>query len=426
MQVTDRIDTDVIKAVQSTAERSPFYKELFGNDDLHKLLGLPQGLSQLPFTTKQDLAERNEDFLAVPQNEVFDIVTTSGTTGNPVSFYLTRSDLDRLARNECQSLTIAGANASDRFQLMTTMNKQFMAGLAYYEGIKKLGAGILRVGPGSIKNQWDNILKHKPTYLIAIPSFIPALIHEADARGIDYRNSSVRGIICIGEPIRTEQLENNALCNAILSAWDVKLYSTYASTEMATAYTECEFGKGCHEQTDLIYTEVVDENGVRVKNGEVGEVVITTIGVEAMPLVRYKTGDLCPVFYDTCDCGRGSLRLGPVVGRKDHRIKLKGTTIYPRAIQMILAEAKVWPYNIIIGLNADGTDSVTILCSEQTSETKLYALFDKSLSVKPEVRKVSIQAINKVLNWKSSRKPRLVIDIRNDDEAKGLIGSLFG
>lgn len=423
MQITTEILPKLKAALDYAQQASPFYRELF--ERLEKNGPWDEELfARIPFTTKQDLAASNDDFLAVADDRVFDIATTSGTTGNPVSFYLSAKDIERLARNEAQSLAIAGATSSDRFQLMTTMNKQFMAGLAYYEGIKKLGAGILRIGPGSIRSQWENILRHKPTYLIAIPSFIPALIREAESLNIDYQNSSVQGIICIGEPIRDENLRPNALHERITEAWDVNLYSTYASTEMSTAYTECEAGAGCHEQSDLIYTEVVDDEGKAVANGEMGEVVITTLGVEAMPLVRYKTGDLCKVYYDPCDCGRASLRLGPVLGRKDHRIKLKGTTIYPRAIQLFLAEERVWPYSIIIGSNAEGNDTVTVLCTDRVNIESLKTSIQNALSVTPEFRTVSGEAINKVLNWKSSRKPKLVIDTRKNDEARGFIEGL--
>ena len=422
MQVKTEIKRSLATAVQYAANHSPYYKKLLGELAINDF-GL-EDFQKVPFTTKSQLAEANEDFLAISQQEVFDIATTSGTTGNAVSFYLSLKDMERLATNEAQSLELTGATSDDRFQLMTTMNKQFMAGLAYYEGIKKLGAGILRVGPGSIKNQWETIIKHQPTYLIAIPSFVPMLIREAEKMGIDYQNSSVKSIVCIGEPIREAHLGPNALHKRISEKWKVNLYSTYASTEMGTAYTECLHQKGCHEQSDLIYTEVIDEEGNPVSNGETGEVVITPLGVEAMPLIRYKTGDLCKVFYDPCTYGKTSLRLGPVTGRKDHRIKFKGTTIYPRTIQLFLAQERVWPYSIILGSNEEGNDTITILCTDRSNPEMLKEAMQNELSVTPEIRTVSIDALNKVLNWKSSRKPKLVVDIRNNNEAKGFIESL--
>jgi phenylacetate-CoA ligase len=422
MQIATKISQALIDAVKYASQHSPYYREKLGEVNFDQF-GIDE-FQKIAFTTKDDLAANNESFRSIKQQQVFDIVTTSGTTGNPVSFYLSLNDMDRLADNEARSLALTGATSNDRFQLMTTMNKQFMAGLAYYEGIKKLGGGILRVGPGSIKNQWDTILQHKPTYLIAIPSFVPLLINEAEKMGIDYQNCSVKSIVCIGEPIRDPELNPNALHLRISKKWDVNLYSTYASTEMATAYTECTEHKGCHELSDLIYTEVLDDQGNPVANTESGEVVITPLGVEAMPLIRYKTGDICKVFYDKCSCGNPSLRLGPITGRKDHRIKYKGTTIYPRTIQLFLAQQEVWPYSIIIDSNEEGNDNVTILCTNRVDPDELKEAMQNALSVSPEIRLISNEAIVKVLNWKSSRKPKLVVDIRNNQEAKGFIGSL--
>ena len=156
----------------------------------------------LPFTEKDDLARDNEAFLAVPMRDVRDIVTTSGTLGNPVSYYLTAPDLQRLAQNEAGSYRIAGCTADDTFQLLTTIDKRFMAGLAYFLGVQELGGRIIRSGPGALQMQWESILKFKPTVLIAVPSFIPRLIRYGKEQGIDINATSVRRIMCIGEPVR--------------------------------------------------------------------------------------------------------------------------------------------------------------------------------------------------------------------------------
>ena len=149
----------------------------------------------------------------------------------------------------------------DIYQLMTTIDKRFMAGLAYQLGISKMGAGIVRTGPGAPFLQWESIQRFSPTILIAIPSFIPKLIDYAIEHNIDYKNSSIKSIVCIGEPIRNEDFTPSELGKRILSQWDVKLYSTYASTEMGAAFTECSEGTGGHLNPELLVLEVVDENG---------------------------------------------------------------------------------------------------------------------------------------------------------------------
>ena len=176
---------------------------------------------------------------------------------------------------------------------MLTLDRQFMAGMAYYTGIRKLGAGIIRVGPGVPSLQWETIFRLKPTVLVAVPSFILKMLQYAADHGIDPAASSVKKAICIGENIRQNDFSLNILGNKIISSWNIQLISTYASTEMQTAFTECESGCGGHLQPDLLIVELLDDQDQPVPPGEAGEVTITTLGVEAMPLLRYKTGDLC-------------------------------------------------------------------------------------------------------------------------------------
>jgi phenylacetate-CoA ligase len=193
---------------------------------------------------------------------------------------------------------------------------------------------------------------------------------------------------------------------------------------MSTAYTECSAQNGCHEQSELIYTEVVDEDGNPVQEGESGEVVITTLGVEGMPLIRYKTGDICRVFREVCTCKRPSLRLGPVIGRKDHRIKYKGTTLYPRAIQNFLSQENVWPYVIAINADDQGNDLIELICSTNTDTSKLLDSFQNNFSVTPQIKEVAIDKINRLIYGKNLRKPQLVIDTRSSEQAKNIVSGL--
>ncbi len=211
--------------------------------------------------------------------------------------------------NEYNSFVCAGSKQEDVFQLMLTLDRQFMAGMAYHSGIRKLGAGIIRVGPGVPSLQLETIFRLKPTVLVAVPSFILKLIQYAADHKLDLSGSSVKKAICIGENIRMPDFSLNVLGKKITENWDLKLYSTYASTEMQTAFTECEAGMGGHHQPELVIVELLDAQGLPVKKGEAGEVTISTLGVEAMPLLRYKTGDLCIAHEESCVCGRHTMRL---------------------------------------------------------------------------------------------------------------------
>jgi len=401
--------------IQYVSENSTFYKKML------KEKGVSVGdiisdsdLAKLPFTTKDDLAQFNDDFLCVAKNQVADFVTTSGTLSDPVTFYLTQKDLDRLATNEASSLKCAGGSSDDIYQLMTTIDKRFMAGLAYNLGINKLGAGIVRVGPGAPYLQWESIIRFSPTVLIAIPSFIPKMLDYALANSIDFKNTSVKSIICIGEPIRNEDFTYNELGKRITSQWNVNLYSTYASTEMGAAFTECTAGNGGHLNPELLVLEVVDDAGSLVENGALGEVVITTLGVEGMPLIRYKTGDLCHVHFDACGCGRKTTRLGPVVGRKQQMIKFKGTTIFPPAIFDVLDMMEEISLNQVeISKCEFGNDIITILLTEELDSPifrkRISSLFKSKLRVTPNFRFITKTILTQQIFKEDKRKPEKLI-----------------
>lgn len=423
----ERASSEAIKNLQEAKlkemlhylnENSPFYKRFFKE---HKIransVNTLSDLHKIPVTTKDHLQQFNDDFLCVGKSQIIDYVTTSGTLGDPVTFALTNNDLDRLAYNEAISLACCGVQKKDVLQLMTTMDRRFMAGLAYFLGARKLGAGIVRVGSGIPELQWDSILKFNPTYLITVPSFLLKLIEYAKLNGIDLAKSTVKAAICIGEPIRNQDFSLNILAKKIKQDWDIKLYSTYASTEMGTAFNECGFHQGGHHHPELIIVEVLDDDNRPVPYGEVGELTITTLGVEAMPLLRFKTGDMIQAFDGNCPCGRNTLRLGPVVGRKKQMIKYKGTTLYPPAMYNILNNfSQVESYIIEIFHNELRTDEITIKidCKNQDEELLLLIKdhFRAKLRVAPKIEYASAEEIKKLRFPPMSRKPIDLLDHR--------------
>jgi len=400
------------------SEHSTYYKRVFSehNIDVNTIQSL-EDLTKIPTTTKDQLQQYNDEFLCVPKNKIIDYVTTSGTLGDPVTFALTDNDLERLAYNEAISFACAGVNENDVLQLMTTIDRRFMAGLAYFLGVRKLGAGIIRVGAGIPELQWDSILKFKPTYLIAVPSFLLKLIEFAEQHDIDVNASGVKGAICIGEPLREQDFSLNTLSEKIKSKWDIELYSTYASTEMNTAFTECEAQRGGHHHPELIIVEILDDTDNPVPDGDVGELTITTLGVEGMPLLRFKTGDMVSAHHSNCSCGRNTMRLGPVVGRKKQMIKYKGTTLYPPAMDNILNDfSEVETYIIEISHNSIGTDEILIkIASKDNSQKLLHSIkdhFRAKLRVAPKIEFHDKKEIQKLQFPIMSRKPTNVIDKR--------------
>lgn len=387
-------------------ENSKYYsKKINQGCKIKKLIDV----KKLPITTKDDIAKHNKDFLCVSESEIRDFLTTSGTLGEPISFYLTQNDLVRLGINERNSFELCNIKKGDKVLLTTTIDKCFMAGLAYYLGSQELGVGIIRTGPGNMKYQWDMIERFSPEIIIAVPSFLLKMIKFAKENGIDPKKSSLEKAICIGESIRGADFELNSLGQDIISSLNIKLYSTYASTEMMTAFTECDEGNGGHHQEDLIFIEVLDQNNKEVKDGESGEVVITTLGVEAMPLLRYRTGDICTIYRNKCKCGRTSVRLGPVLGRTSQRLKVKGTTIFPSAIlEAIYAFREINNFAIEVSLDEFNSDKLCLFVTDEflkVSSLKKFKDFLKSkLLFTPDIKIVDISIINKKIGDITNRK----------------------
>ena len=412
----------LMEVLRYVNENSPYYKSLFlkENIDIKSIKSLAD-LALLPVTTKENLQKYNDDFLCVPSNKIIDYATTSGTLGDPVTFGLTDGDLDRLAYNEAISFDCAGIKEGDIVQLMTTIDRRFMAGLAYFLGLRKMKVGVIRVGAGIPELQWDSILKYKPTYLITVPSFLLKLIEYAESHNIDFNNSSIKGAICIGESLRNQDFSMNVLSKKITDKWGLKLFSTYASTEMSTAFTECEHGVGGHHHPELIIVEVLDEQNNPVQNGESGELTFTTLGIEAMPLVRFKTGDIVQLHTNPCLCGRNTLRVGPVIGRKQQMIKYKGTTLYPPAMNDVLNDFDAIESHIIeISTNDLGTDEILIkIAVKNPSDTFLQELkdhFRAKLRVTPIIEFSTNEVLKPLIFNPMSRKP-----IHFFDNRKGIV-----
>ena len=411
-------ESKLIETINYVANNSPFYKELFAVNNIQTSdIKSLKDLMLIPVTSKDHLQKRNNDFLCVSRDKIIEYSSTSGTLGSPVTIALTENDLQRLEHNEFSSFTCADGTAEDTFQLMLTLDRQFMAGMAYYSGLRKLGAGIIRLGPGVPSLQWETILRLKPTAIVAVPSFINKMIQYANEHNIDIKKTSVKKAICIGENIRNVDFSMNVIGKKITEAWNIKLYSTYASTEMQTAFTECSELEGNHSQPDLIIVEILDENNQQVCEGQIGEVTITTLGVEGMPLIRYKTGDMCMYFNAPCKCGRTSIRLSSVVGRKKQMIKYKGTTLYPPALFDILNEMDtVIDYLAEVYSNEIGTDEVLInilpLNNSEVCDREIRANLQARLRVSPHIKYLNLKELQQLQQPENGRKIIRFIDRR--------------
>ncbi|MCB0698398.1 MAG: AMP-binding protein [Chitinophagales bacterium] len=408
------------KLLEYVNERSPFYQKLFKehNINLDNIRSL-EDMEFLPTTTKSDMQEHNWEFLCVSDEEVKEYTSTSGTMGKPVTIALTENDLERLSYNEQQAFICADGKPEDIYQMMLTLDRQFMAGIAYYHGIRKLGAALVRTGPGLPALQWDAIERLNSNSIVTVPSFMLKLIEFAHEHQIDLKKTPVKKAICIGESIRNADFELNTLGQKIHDEWPIHMYSTYASTEMQTAFTECNAGVGGHQQPDLVILEILDDHGKPLPAGQYGEVAITTLGVEGMPLIRYRTGDICTRIDSKCYCGRTASRLSPVLGRKQQMIKYKGTTIYPPAIFDILNELSyVKEYVVEAYTNELGTDELKIHVNTplpaDDCEAKLRPVLQSKIRVAPKLHFHTASAIQEIQFPAGTRKQVKFLDNRED------------
>ena len=409
------------ETLEYLAAKSPFYQRQFRDNDIdiNKIRTL-EDLRQIPVTTKSDLQVHGSEFCCVKPEEIIDYSTTSGTLGDPVTFTETEGDLRHLAYNEQLSFQTAGCKKSDILQEMVTIDRRFMAGLAYFLGARELGMGIVRVVNGIPELQLDTINRIHPTVGMAVPSFLVKLIAFAQEHGIDYRNCSMNKCVRIGEALRDPRtFELNTLGQIIHDKWpELQLYTTYASTEMQHSFTDCEYFNGGHLQPELLIAEFLDDDNNPVGQDEPGEVTITTLGVTGMPLLRFKTGDIVYHYDEPCRCGRNTTRVSSVVGRKKQMIKFKGTTLYPPALFDILDNIpEVKNYAVEVFTNELGTDDVKVivgtLCGSDRFEKEIKDIFRAKVRVAPQVEFRTPEEVSKIMFPPMSRKPVKFIDRRS-------------
>ncbi len=389
------------------AEHSPFYREVFRG------MNSVPALTNVPLVDKQTLSARNLDFLCVPRERIVEIVTTSGTTGQPLLWMLTESDVKRLAENERLSFACAGLAANDTLLVAVAMDRCFMAGLAYWLGLRELGCGIVRTGAASPMLVLDMIERVQPTAIVAVPSFLRLVAEKAQETGFDLANCSVKKAVCIGEPIRDGAWTLNASGRAIESAWGAKIYSTYGVTELANSLCECDAGAGGHLHDEQLHLEILDDDGKPVAAGEIGEVVATTFGVEAMPVIRYRTGDCAAIFREPCACGRTTPRLGPIVGRKHQKLKFKGTSLFPSTLAAVLEESEgVESFVVIARKESELSDSIEVLIHGSVSMLGLREVMQARAKITPQIRLVSRAEIEALQMPPQVRKRRTFVDLR--------------
>lgn len=414
----EQMQMPLLKSHLEQAMQVPFYKEHFtaAGLDFSGIRSVAD-LSFLPFTTRQDLDDYPDRFGAGDEEKFRDIALTSGTTGNAVIVPYTEKDLRRLAFNEALAFYGTGVTKEDRVLLTVTLDRCFIAGLAYYSGATMLGATAIRSGPGQPERQWHTIHTLHPRIIVGVPTFLYELGLWGRENGIGVANCPVDTIVTIGEPARQPDHSPTTLGKKLQDIWGASLISSYGATEFETAFCECSEGIGGHVHPELMLVEVVDEEGNVLSEGQPGEVVVTPLGVEGFPLVRFRTGDIARYYDSPCGCGWNTRRLGAVEGRLAQRLKYRGTTLYPETIFNVLQESTVVSGAYVeVRRAADGSDDVTVVVgSASTMDGKrLEESLQAHLRVRPPVVVRSAAEVEAIMTGDGGRKPRKFFDLRNN------------
>jgi len=323
------------KVIEFSGQNFPFYRERFKKEGIysHDIKGI-EDFQKLPFTTKSDL--RNGEplsMMAAPEEKVVRIHSSSGTTGKAVIIPYTQKDLFDWQEMMKRSLLLAGVNPFDRVQI-TPGYGLWTAGIGFQAGVEALGAMAVPLGPGNTEKQLEFMVELKTTVLIGTSSYGLLLAEEVARRGLKEKINLKKGIF--GSERWGEKLRGK-----IEEYLGIETYDIYGLTEIygPGIAMDCQYHQGMHYWDDYLYFEIINpETGEVLPEGETGELVITTLTKEGMPLIRYRTRDITRLIPGRCSCGSPYPRIDRIIGRSDDMLKVKGVNFYPAQIEKVLMQ----------------------------------------------------------------------------------------
>jgi len=351
------LQADRLRQVVETAKNSRFYSEKFSNLDARDIRNV-EDVRRLPFTSKDDLREYYPDgFLCRPLEEMVRMHASSGTTGSPTAIFYTRSDLNTWADLVARCMYMAGMRSWDVFQNLSGYGL-FTGGLGIHYGAERLGALTIPAGAGNSKRQIKLLKDFQVSVMHIIPSYALHLSNVIRSSGLNSEDFNLR-IALIGAEPHTEEIRQR-----IQEQYNISAYNSYGLSEMNGPGVgfECREQKGMHIWEDAYILEVLDpQTLVPVPEGELGELVLTSLTREAMPLIRYRTKDLTRIIPGKCECGREHTRIDRIQGRSDDMIILKGVNIYPLQVEKVLMGIPEVGQNYLIVLERqDYIDSMRV------------------------------------------------------------------
>ena len=353
----DALQLERVRETVRRLERVPFYRGKFLEtglkpEDIHSAADL----RRLPFTTAADLRENYPDgLLAVSREQVLRLHTSSGTTGKPKALFFSRRDVDTAAELIARALCMTGVTRRDVFQNMMSYGL-FTGGLVMHYGAEKLGCMVIPAGPGTSERQLLLMQDFGTTVIHVTPSYAFYFADFLEKKGIDPRRDLALRKAFVGAEPYTEESRRK-----IEAALGIDVYNSYGLTEMngpGVAF-ECEGKCGMHVWEDNFVLEIINPaTGEPVSDGQTGEMVLTSINREAMPLLRYRTRDLTSVIPEPCACGRTHRRIHRITGRSDDMLIVRGVNIFPQQIERVLMSLPQIGRNYVIQL--EGLDEMTV------------------------------------------------------------------
>ena len=356
----EKLQLSRLRQTIERAGKSPFYQKIFAENNLSvDTIQSLDDLKKFPFTTKDDLRNYYPfGMAAIPLKECVRLHSSSGTTGNPTVVLHSAKDLDEWANQIARCMYMVGIRDTDIFQ-NTSGYGMFTGGLGFQYGAEKLGCLTVPAAAGNSKRQIKFITDFGTTCLHMIPSYAMRLAEAMNSEGIDPRKDTKLHTICIGAEPHTEEQRQR-----IEQVLGVKAYNCYGMSEMCgpgVAF-ECKEQNGLHIWEDYVIMEIINPDTLEpVCDNEVGELVLTSLCREAMPLIRFRIRDLTCVLPGECKCGRTHRRIARIKGRSDDMIILKGVNIFPMQIEEVLMQFKELGNNYLITLETiDNNDEMLI------------------------------------------------------------------
>lgn len=391
-------------------DRSPFYAKKFKGIDLSDVQ-TQADFEALPFSEKADLRDAYPlGLAAVPESEIVRIHSSSGTTGTPVIIPYTQQDVLDWAVQFARCYEMAGITKDDRIQI-TPGYGLWTAGIGFQLGAERLGAMAVPMGPGNTDKQIRFMKDMQSTVLCATSSYALLLAEEIAKRGVRDELNLKRAVI-------GSERWGHKMRQRIANELGVKIYDIYGLTEVygPGIGVSCDYECGMHVWDDYCYFEIVDpKTGKVLPDGEIGELVITTLRKEGAPLVRYRTHDLSRIIPGECECGSPFPRIDTLIGRTDDMVKVKGVNIFPAQIEEIIkfTDGASSEYQVMID-HLEGKDIMTVFFETDAGvedreqiERNMESIFKGKLGMTPNAKAVAIGELPR-----SEKKTQRIFDNR--------------